>query len=507
MITLEKKLTAEGLAALVEREIKRLACVLRSDVLDALEHAMVGETFARGRLALEQLVANASITDELQVPLCQDTGSVWVLLEVGEKDSLGNDISIPANIFSLLDDAVARAYTQARLRKSIVCDALVDRQNTNNNTPCFAEVYFNHNTVGATLHIMLKGGGSDNASRVAMLAPGAGIEGVKRLVIDAVREKAASACPPIVVGVAVGSTFDKVGGLSKRALLRQVGLNNPDPQIAQLERELLAKINALGIGPGGFGGATTALAVNIETAPSHIASMPVAVNIGCNSLRSCSIDLEDESETMDSRLRGNDRGGITITGGGGGITGDSIINDQQIHLHLPADVNQLKQLKAGDEVLLSGTIYTLRDVGHKRVLDHLNKTGELPYNLKGQALFYAGPTPQKENRPFGAIGPTTASRMDFAAPQLIEAGINVMLAKGDRSSEVVKACRTHNSVYLATTGGAAALLAEYVKAAKMIAYEDLGTEALQELTIENMPAFVAIDTNGANLYTELLNEQ
>jgi fumarate hydratase class I/fumarate hydratase subunit beta len=175
-------------------------------------------------------------------------------------------------------------------------------------------------------------------------------------------------------------------------------------------------------------------------------------------------------------------------------------------IQLPADREQLKQLKAGEQVLLSGSIYTLRDAGHRRVLDHLKEHGELPFGLKGQALFYAGPTPGTPNRPFGAIGPTTASRMDFATPQLLKAGINVMLGKGDRSPEVVAACKATGSVYLVTTGGAAAYLAGFVVSAEMVAFEDLGTEALQKLTIENLPTFVAIDTTGKNLYTERENE-
>jgi tartrate/fumarate subfamily iron-sulfur-dependent hydro-lyase alpha chain len=292
MTSLKETLTAQNLALITQREIARIACELRPDVEAALEVASRAETHPRGRIVLDHLMVNAAIAAEQRVPLCQDTGSVWVLLEVGEKDSHGNAITVPTDIFSLLDEAVARVYEEAALRKSLVKDALIDRQNTGDNTPAFAELSFSPKAVGATLHIMLKGGGSDNASRVVMLAPGAGTEGVKQVVRDAVREKAASACPPLIVGVGVGATFDKVGSLSKRALLRPVGQSNPVPELAELEKQLLEEINAFGIGPGGLGGDTTALAVHIITAPSHIASLPVAVNIGCNATRSCSIDLE-----------------------------------------------------------------------------------------------------------------------------------------------------------------------------------------------------------------------
>ena len=174
-----------------------------------------------------------------------------------------------------------------------------------------------------------------------------------------------------------------------------------------------------------------------------------------------------------------------------------------LRLDLPVSSASLLGLRPGDLVHLFGTIYTMRDAGHQRALDYLNEYGELPYGLAGQALFYAGPTPAAAGRPFGAIGPTTASRMDFAAPRLMEAGISVMLGKGSRSLEVAEACKRTTSIYLATTGGAAAYLAQFVSKAELVAWDDLGAEALYRLELSGMPAFVAIDTQGANLYHEI----
>lgn len=168
-----------------------------------------------------------------------------------------------------------------------------------------------------------------------------------------------------------------------------------------------------------------------------------------------------------------------------------------LHIALPASKEKLKQLKPGDEVHLYGKIYTMRDAGHKRALAWLAQTGELPFNLKGQALFYAGPTPPRAGRPLGAIGPTTASRMDFATPALLKAGINLTLGKGRRSAEVAKACAATGSVYLMTIGGAAAYLASFVQASELLAWEDLGTEALRCLRLDGLPAFVGIDSRGA----------
>jgi len=169
-------------------------------------------------------------------------------------------------------------------------------------------------------------------------------------------------------------------------------------------------------------------------------------------------------------------------------------------LQLPASRERLRTLAVGQELRLFGTIYTLRDAGHQRVLDFLQEHDSLPYDLAGQALFYAGPTPAAAGRPLGSVGPTTASRMDFATPRLLEAGITVTLGKGARSVEVREACRQYGCVYLAAVGGAAAYLASFVTASELVAWDDLGTEALRKLTLNGLPAFVAIDAQGRNLY-------
>ena len=282
-------LTADVVADAVYRAVRRCATHLRPDVLAAMQAARADETQPRAQSVLDCLLENARIGQEDGVPICQDTGTCWVRLEVGE------ELLIPGNILSGVNDAVARAYTDGRLRMSVVADALLDRTNTGDNTPAFAEIALRPGR-GATLHVLLKGGGSDNASRVVMLAPGAGWEGVKEVVLDCVHEKAANACPPLIVGVGVGATFDKVAGLAKHALLREAGTPAASPQAAEREAELLSAINATGIGPAALGGGATALAVHLETAPCHIAALPVAVNMGCSAMRSASIELIDWGE-------------------------------------------------------------------------------------------------------------------------------------------------------------------------------------------------------------------
>lgn len=279
-----RTISAIQVADTVKEAIPSLAFDLPTDVLDDLVRARAEEAEPRAAVVLDHLIQNARIAAADEVPICQDTGSVWVCLEIGP------DVSVAGDVFSKLDAAVADAYESAGLRKSLVHDALFDRTNTGDNTPAFCELSVSE-TPGARLHIMLKGGGSDNASRVLMLNPAAGKQGLIDEVLRCVEEKAANACAPVILGIGVGSTFDKVAGLAKRALMRPIDREALDPRIAALEEELLGIVNASGVGPGGLGGKTTALAVKIKTAPCHIAAFPLAINMGCSALRRCTIEL------------------------------------------------------------------------------------------------------------------------------------------------------------------------------------------------------------------------
>jgi fumarate hydratase class I/fumarate hydratase subunit alpha len=272
-------ITRAALVEAISSAIGEAAVTLRPDVVEALRAAVETEPSGRGRTVLSQLLDNAAIALADRVPVCQDTGSAWVRLTLGAGQEL------PGDLQALADEAVARAYRDGSLRMSMVRDALFDRSNTGDNTPAMLTVSLRPGT-GAEIDVMLKGGGSDNASAVAMLPPSAGVEGVTRFVLDTVAAKATGACPPLVVGVAVGGTFDTVAALAKKALLRRMGSPAASAHAARLESALLEEINATGIGPAGLGGRTTALAVHVVSAPCHIAALPVAVNLGCCAMRS-----------------------------------------------------------------------------------------------------------------------------------------------------------------------------------------------------------------------------
>ena len=279
-----RTITREQVAAVVREAIPQLAFDLPQDIERGIAEAAEREQNPRAAEVLRLLRENACVAHEDRVAICQDTGSAWVCLEAGP------DVMVAGDALADVDAAVGAAYIENNLRKSIVKDALFDRANTGDNTPAFTEVKLVEQP-GARLHIMLKGGGSDNASRVVMLTPGAGKQGIVDALLACVREKAANACPPLIIGVGIGATFDKVAGLAKHALMRPIDEPNPDADAAALEQELLALVNATGIGAGALGGATTALAVRVETAPCHIAALPLAINMGCSAMRRRTYEL------------------------------------------------------------------------------------------------------------------------------------------------------------------------------------------------------------------------
>ncbi len=249
--------------------------VLPQDVKTAIENARAAEDCATACDVLDKIIENYNIAGD--VPICQDTGMACVFLEIGQ------DVHINGNLTDAVDEGVRKGYTEGYLRKSVVKDPL-DRVNTKDNTPA---LLYTELVPGSKVKITVapKGFGSENMSRIAMLKPSEGAEGVKQFIVETVKIAGPNPCPPIVVGVGIGGSFDKCAYLAKKALLRNLDSHNENPFYADMEDELIGKINALGIGPQGFGGKTTALGVNIETMPTHIAGLPCAVNINCHVTR------------------------------------------------------------------------------------------------------------------------------------------------------------------------------------------------------------------------------
>ena len=274
-----REIHTDSITQTVARLCQEANFLLGEDVLEALRKARGSEGSPLGKATLDQILENAEIAQRERFPLCQDCGFAVVLLEIGQEVHI-----VGGELYKAVEEGVRQGYSQGYLRKSIVSQPFSARINTKDNTP---PVIHCDIVPGDELKItvMPKGGGSENMSRLAVLSPGQGKQGIIDFVVRAVEEAGSNPCPPVIVGVGIGGTAEKALFLAKKALLRRVGEASPDPEVAELEQELLSRINALGIGPQGFGGKTTALAVHIETFPAHIASLPVAVNLQCHSAR------------------------------------------------------------------------------------------------------------------------------------------------------------------------------------------------------------------------------
>ncbi|GAB4432470.1 MAG: fumarate hydratase [bacterium] len=274
-----KKLTRDEIVAAVKSLFLDAVRILPEDVCDAFEKAATLEESPLGKMVIEKLLENKDVAKKEELALCQDTGFSVVFVEWGEKVLFDGE-----NLVEAINEGVRQAYKEGYFRKSIVNDPVFDRKNTGDNIPAVINFEF---VPGEKVKIIAapKGGGSENMSVLKMLKPADGLEGVKKTVIEAVENAGGNPCPPVIVGVGIGGTAEKATLLAKKAVLRKIGEHNNDNRYAELEVELLKEINKLGIGPMGFGGTVTALAVNIEYFPCHIASLPVAINIQCNSAR------------------------------------------------------------------------------------------------------------------------------------------------------------------------------------------------------------------------------
>lgn len=276
-------------ASVITETVKKLLMdcnyFIGGDIMDALLKARDGETSPVGKSVLDQIIENDKIAAKEEIPLCQDTGMAVLFVEYGDKVCVEN-----GSFDEAVNEGVRQAYTEGYLRKSVVSDPVFDRVNTKDNTPAVIHTKI---VSGGKIKITAggKGFGSENMSAIKMLTPSYGVEGVKQFILDTVRAAGPNPCPPVVVGVGIGGTFERAAQLAKKATFREINTHNSDSRYASLEDELLTEINKMGFGPAGLGGNTTALGVNIETSPTHIAGMPVAVNICCHAARHAAAEI------------------------------------------------------------------------------------------------------------------------------------------------------------------------------------------------------------------------
>lgn len=431
--------------------------LLPDNVFNKILNAYETETNEDAKQTLGLILTNTQMSAEKKMPLCQDTGQVLIFVKTGTS-------SFEGNLNEAINNGVEKAYKENYFRQSVVKNALFDRTNTKTNTPCIIYTEITDKDE-FEIDLLLKGGGSENVCSTQMLSPTATEDEIKEFVVSVVKKAGAKACPPYFIGVGIGGTMEYAGILSKKALLLD---ENIDENHKNLAEKIKTEINKLKIGAAGLGGTSTALDVKILTDFTHIACMPVAVTINCHSTRHASYKGKGKRKEEREKF-------LQIK-----------ISNVSTKVHT-SDIEKLKSLQVGQNILLSGEIYTARDMAHKRLLEMIEKGEELPFDLKNKIIFYAGPCPCSDECVVGSIGPTTSSRMDKFAPIFYQKGVLATIGKGERSEEVQKALKETRGLYFEMIGGIACYLSEKFKKKELIAFEDLGAEAIYKFEVEDLP--------------------
>ena len=466
------------------------------DFISAMVLAYERETSQSAKNAIAQILINSKMCALGKRPICQDTGIVNVFVEVGMSVEWDSEFSLE----DMINEGVRRAYNEPdnRLRASIVSDPLFGRKNTQDNTPAVIHTKI---VKGRKLDITVaaKGGGSENKSKFTVLNPD---DSLTDWVLKTVPKMGAGWCPPGMIGIGVGGTAEKAMLMAKSSLMEPIDINeikdksNPS-EIEKLRIDLFNKINALGIGAQGLGGLTTVLDVKINDYPTHAASLPVAMIPNCASTRHVHFSLDGsgvaELPKVDLSLYPDLEMDVT--------------KYTKVDLNILTQ-SQMDDWNIGDTLLLSGTIITGRDAAHKRLKTMIESGEGLPegVNFDNKFIYYVGPVDAVRDEVIGPAGPTTAGRMDkFTDLMLENTGILGMIGKAERGQATVESIKKHKASYLIAVGGAAYLISKSIKKAKVVAFEEMGMEAIYEMEVKDMPVTVAVDTDGENIHKVLDN--
>ena len=463
-----------------------------ADYIRALTAAYEAEESPAARDAMAQILVNSRMCAEGHRPICQDTGLVIAFLKVGMDVRWDTHLGLQ----ELVDAGVRRAYTHTDnvLRASMVSPPIGARRNTGDNTPAVVHVELvpgDRVEVG----IAAKGGGSENKSKFTTLNPS---DDLVDWVLRTVPTMGAGWCPPGMLGIGIGGSAEKAMLLAKEALLEHIDIHElkargPSDPIEALRLELYEKVNALGIGAQGLGGLTTVLDVKIRTFPTHAASLPVALIPNCAATRHVEFTLDGSgpAELAPPSLADWPSIAYDATAGARRVNLDTVTREE------------IATWQPGERLLLSGHLLTGRDAAHKRIMDLLDSGQGLPpgVDLAGRFIYYVGPVDPVGDEVVGPAGPTTATRMDKFTEQLLsQTGLIGMIGKAERGPAAIESIRRHGAVYLMAVGGAAYLVAKAIRGARLIAFEDLGMEAIREFEVEDMPVTVAVDSRGQSVH-------
>ena len=462
------------------------------DFVTAVNKAYEREESSAAKDAMAQILINSRLCAEGKRPICQDTGIVTVFLKVGMSVQWEGNMALE----DMVNEGVRRAYLNPDnvLRASILSDPAGARKNTKDNTPAVIHTQI---VAGSEIDVKIaaKGGGSENKAKLVMLNPS---DSIVDWVEKTLPTMGAGWCPPGMLGIGIGGTAEKAAILAKESLMDPIDIHElrargPSNRVEELRLEIMDRANSLGIGAQGLGGLTTVLDVKILDYPTHAASLPVAMIPNCAATRHAHFTLdgsgiaEFEPPSLDLWPE---------------IDWDVGPRARKVNLDMLTP-DAIASWEPGETLLLSGTMLTGRDAAHKRLLGMLEKGEGLPdgVDFSNKFIYYVGPVDPVRDEVIGPAGPTTATRMDKFTDELLEkTGLIGMIGKAERGKQGVEAIKKHKAVYLMAVGGAAYLVSKAIRKARIVAFEDLGMEAIHEFTVEEMPVTVAVDVNGTSVH-------
>ncbi|HCH25555.1 MAG TPA: fumarate hydratase [Oceanospirillaceae bacterium] len=460
------------------------------DFIQAVHEAWQREESQAAKDAMAQILINSRMCAEGRRPLCQDTGIVTVFVEVGMDVQWQADMGLE----DMINEGVRRAYNlpENKLRASILADPAGARTNTKDNTPAVI-----HTSIVAgdkvDIQVAAKGGGSENKTKMVMLNPS---DSIVDWIVKTVPTMGAGWCPPGMLGIGIGGTAEKAAVLAKQSLMDPIDIHElqargPSNRAEELRLEIFEAVNNLGIGAQGLGGLTTVLDVKVLDYPTHAASLPICMIPNCAATRHAHFTLDGSGPALQTPPSLDEYPEIAWEAGDG-------VRKVDLNTVTPEDV---KAWQPGETLLLSGKMLTGRDAAHKKMIDMMANGEELPVDLAGRFIYYVGPVDPVRDEAVGPAGPTTSTRMDkFTRTLLEETGLLGMIGKAERGQVAIDAIRDNEAVYLMAVGGAAYLVSKAIKNAEVLAFAELGMEAIYEFDVEDMPVTVAVNTGGTSVH-------
>ena len=460
------------------------------DFIQSVHEAWQREESKAAKDAMAQILINSRMCAQGQRPLCQDTGIVTVFVQVGMDVKWDAKLGLE----EMINAGVSRAYNHPdnKLRASILADPAGARRNTKDNTPAVIHTSLVPGDK-VDIQVAAKGGGSENKTKMVMLNPS---DSIVDWVVKTVPTMGAGWCPPGMLGIGIGGTSEKAAVLAKQSLMESIDIHElkargPESRAEELRLEIFDAVNNLGIGAQGLGGLTTVLDVKVLDYPTHAASLPVCMIPNCAATRHTHFTLDGSGPAVLTPPSLDEYPEIAWDAGAGA---------RKVNLDT-VKAEDVKAWQPGETLLLSGKMLTGRDAAHKKMVDMMAKGEPLPVDLKGRFIYYVGPVDPVGNEVVGPAGPTTSTRMDkFTRTMLEQTGLLGMIGKAERGQVAIDAIRDNQAVYLMAVGGAAYLVSKAIKQSKVVAFAELGMEAIYEFDVVDMPVTVAVNTGGTSVH-------